>query len=296
MAGALTLTWAVPALAGDSPDRPPVQRPSVRAAEPEKPTPGEVEAEPVEAVAPEPAPVEATPELAPVEAAPEQLDVAPPAADAGALPSYADTGFTGAHPPLALDQPGPVQREVPRDGRGMLVIGSLGVAGGAGLGAGTVALAVSGYASDIWVPTLVLSVGATLAGSLFLFGGRRRLLRYRDWASKQGDTIPRQGNGLVAGGASLLCAGAGLGMFGTIGWLMSNVGFQDGDSTTSPVFPAMVGVGLGSLAAGTVVIILGMKRHRHFQAWRQHGGNLALLPVIAPMPGGGGQIGLAGRF
>jgi hypothetical protein len=270
LSGALTMVWAMPAWAGD-PARPPVQRPSVRTAEPE----------PI-AVAPES-------ETPPPQVPPEELVLAPaiepspaslPAFDA-TLPSYDDPDFA---PPVA--------REVPRDGRGRLVIGSIAVLGGAAFFAGSTMLAVNGVEPATWGSTLVLGAGATVTGGLLLYGGRKRLLAHREWAASQTDAVPSQGLGLVASGGVLLIAGAAAGMSGTILWMVSAFGGSE-----YPIPQATFGVGLGSLAVGTALIVVGMNRHKRFQSWRDPGAvaRLQLLPSVAPLPGGG-QIGLSGRF
>jgi hypothetical protein len=130
----------------------------------------------------------------------------PPAPEVG-LPSYAD--------PIVAD-PIPVAREVPRDGRGRLAMGTIAMVGGATVFAGTIALAVEGYEPDVWGPTLVLGGLATVTGGLLIHGGRRRLHAYREWEAAQSDVVPRQGHGLVASGGALLIAGAAAGMSGTI--------------------------------------------------------------------------------
>lgn len=187
----------------------------------------------------------------------------------------------------------PAPREVPRDGRGMLTVGTFAALAGATLFVGSAVLASKHVAVDYWGPSLVLGAGATLASSLLLWGGRRRLLRYREWeAAQRPDLVPRQGHALVASGAVLLIGGAASGMSGTVMWMIYGYSFAGPDPRVPPISPAMVGLGVGSLAIGSVLMIVGMKRHKQFQAWRSRP---LPIPVISPLPSGA-QIGLSGRF
>jgi hypothetical protein len=267
----LSLGWTEPAWAGD-PERPPVQRPS-------KPVAEAVEVE----LAPEPAPEPA------IEFATAPIAEPPPPAPEVGLPSYAT--------PVLADSDVAVMREVPRDGRGRLTVGTFAVLGGATLFAGSIALAVDGYEASVWGSTLALGAVATVTGGLLLHGGRRRLHAYRGWEAAQADVVPRQGHGLVASGGVLLVAGAAAGMSGTIGWMFDSMGTWFTDREPSPIPPAVFGLGLGSLAAGTALMVMGMQRHKRFQAWRHDGPleRMQLVPGVAPLAGGA-QIGVSGRF
>lgn len=267
--GLAAVAWPVAAWAGD-PSRPPVQRPAEHSDE-------------VESVE---APVVEQPATTVTEAPVVEAQPAPPPSEA-ALPSYSA--------PIAapiVDAP-PVVRDVPRDGRGMLSVGSFAVIGGAVLFTGMTVLAVEGFELDIWGPTLALGTGATIAGGLLLYGGRRRLHRYRAWQAGQPDAAPAQGNGMVGSGSALLIAGVTGAMFGTIGWVMSNIGFDPDGSRVSPIYPASFGVGVGTLAVGSALMIVGMQRHKRFQAWRT--ADVQLVPSVAPLPSGA-SVGVAGRF
>ena len=207
----------------------------------------------------------------------------------GALPSYADVVVAEPH---TWDEVAATPRPVPRDGRGRLVIGSAVLVGGAAMFAGSVALAVEGHEVSMWASTIVTGTGAAITGSLLLVGGSRRLRAYREWESARPDVVPRQGHGLIGSGAVLMVLGVAGGMFGTIGWAASRVGYQEDERPLSPLFPAMLGVGIGSLAVGSTLTILGVKQHDRFEAWRS---GPQLLPGISPLRGGA-QIGLSGRF
>jgi hypothetical protein len=192
----------------------------------------------------------------------------------------------------------------------MQSVGSFALVGAAVFGVGTVVLAsAEGYSADVWGPPLVLGVGASLAGSLLVWGGTRRQRSYRSWAASQAELPPAQGTGLAGAGSALLIAGATAGMFGTIGWAVSSFGYAPDAPGVSPVFPTMLGLGVASLAAGTATIVVGMHRHRRFQAWRRTS-PLELTPMVSPIaaPIGlaepasrlrgpvGAQIGVVGRF
>jgi hypothetical protein len=131
-----------------------------------------------------------------------------------------------------------------------------------------------------------------------IHGGRRRLRAYREWEAGQSDAVPRQGHGLVATGGVLLIAGAAAGMSGSITWMVFNLGKPDPDAQRPPPIPqAIFGVGLGSLAVGAALMVVGMQRHKRFQAWRRQGPleRMQLVPSVAPLAGGA-QIGVSGRF
>jgi hypothetical protein len=65
----------------------------------------------------------------------------------------------------------------------------------------------------------------------------------------------------------------------------------------SPIPRVVFGVGVASLAVGTALMVVGMQRHKRFQAWRSEGplARVQLTPGLAPLPGGA-QIGVSGRF
>ncbi|MFO7563842.1 MAG: hypothetical protein R6X02_14445 [Enhygromyxa sp.] len=299
-AGLLAATWTRPVQAGsdDSP-QPPVQRPSLGASAPEPSSEAE-QAPALEALDAEP---ESSSE--PLEPSAEPLE---PGAASIEPSSEPEPGPEPAAPSPAVELPGydlhstpeseatpetPRAREVPRDGRGMLTLGGVALAAGGALIAGTVVLAVDGVNADIWASPAIFGAGATLAGSLLVFGGRRRLLAYREWEAAQPDHAPPQGNAMVASGGALLIIGAGSGMFGTISWAMSTVGFQPEGSRVPPVSVGLLGAGLGSLAAGSALMIVGMRRHKRFSAWRS--GEGLVIPSVSPLPRGA-SVGLVGRF
>lgn len=277
LCGALTAAWSVPAWAQE-PSRPSVQRPSGSVATPEP----EVEQTepPSDSSASDEPPIVEPP-----------IDSSTPALEGG-LPSY-EAPIVEA-PIVELPPP----REVPRDGRGRLTVGSIAVAGGAAAFAGTIALAANGIGFEVWGGTLLLGTGATLLGGFLLAQGRRRLLAYREWEAAQPEVVPRQGHGLVASGSALVIGGAAGAMIGTIVWMTSSFGYRDPSAPRPPPIPqTMFGVGLGSLALGTTLLVVGMSRHKRFLAWRDNGtlARMQLVPGFAPLRGGG-QIGLSGRF
>lgn len=276
LCGALTLAWAAPAWANE-PARPPVQRPSV-VGEP-SPTPAE----------PMPAEPELTPAVTPSAEPSPSVEPSPRPSD-GVLPHYSDVELAQ---PLGWDDVAdPIVREVPRDGRGRLVVGSAAVVASGLLMAGSITLAVEGQEPVLWASPMVLSAGGVIIGGLLLNSGRRRLRAYREWESAQPDVVPAQGHALVGAGAVLLIGGATAGVSGTAMWAVNSFGFHEQDWRVPSYIPAMVGVGVGSLAIGTVSMIVGMKRHKRFQAWRTQP---QLVPGISPLAGGV-QIGLSGRF
>jgi hypothetical protein len=192
------------------------------------------------------------------------------------------------HDALAPVEVAPEPREAPPDGRGMLTAGSLVLAGGLALFTYGMVVVGRGEPSEAWNLPVGFGVIATATGGLFVGLGARRFARYRRWEATQTDAIPRRGSALTAAGAVTVVAGAGMALSGAIGWAVGSIALPAEGATASNLPPVLFGVGLGTLALGTSLLVIGKRHLRRFDAWR-------LSPSLVLSPHGG-SVGVAGRF
>ena len=297
--------------------QPPVQTPSASPSEPERVVPATPPSFEDELFASEPASSEPPPPL-PAPAVAPALELAPVAgelplavgaidtgcegapsmgaessASDGAIPSYtfaANPGFVASTP--STDAPEGLGVEVPRDGRGMVAAGSLTLAGGAGVIIGGGVMAASGADTGVVAVSMGVGVVSLITGSAFVAIGHRRLRKYQSWESRQSAPPPRQGNGLAAAGGLMITGGAISASIGTVGIPATILG-----GMTPDLAYTMLGMGVASLAVGSVLTVVGVRRNKHFHAWRADADRSAtvITPNISPLVGGA-QIGLSGRF
>ena len=213
------------------------------------------------------------------------LAAAPSEAPAGAVPDYRSAEApVEASPPLS----------VPGDGMG--AFGFAGVSlGYAALGfAGTADLIVRDKSPVFWGLALGSAIPATIMGATAIGLGVRNRRRYQAWSSETGIDAPKQGNGMIASGAMLLIGGSGAITLGGLSAFF-NSGFEESSVTPTPLDPLAVGVGVGSIVAGSALLIAGAARNGKFKRWRLDGPGVALTPTFGPTRGGF-SVGLSGRF
>lgn len=186
-------------------------------------------------------------------------------------------------------------RSVPEDGRGSLVVGSLGLAAGVGAIAASSALLVylppdPGQQPTLHAGMFALSSVVLATGGLFTAIGSHRSRRYRSWRAEHGQA-PQQGNGLLASGGVLMATG-GLAAVISAGWIGGLYLALDG-----PLEPPLVTLGAGVLviATGATLLSVGKQQRRRFYDWRDGLATARLSPILAPSPQGL-QLGLAGQF
>lgn len=190
---------------------------------------------------------------------------------------------------------GPNVREVPRNGHGLLVLGTAGtVLGVALISTGVASIVIGETAGDsaALIPAVTLTTGPAIMslGGVALHYGIQRRRAYRTWQAAQPEDVPPQGLGLVATGGVLVVSG----FMGTMIGVLAVV------SEGAPPGPiAATAIGGGSvLASGIAMMGVGSRRYKRFGRWQREttgAAELTLLPTLS-LSRRGVSLGLAGQF
>lgn len=241
---------------------------------------------PAEPPAPEPAPeplAPATSEPAP-EPAPEpepNPGVVLPVASESDLPTWSETPVEIRPEPEPEGEP---THEVPRDGKGALVFGSMLVVGGVTASSLGVAAFEDGWfgwgisGTVFGLASLGVGIGTTILGV-------KRHLHYRSWLASTTLEPPPAGRGLLAGGFATMLGGASVLMVAG----MSTLTFWERHWWE----PAGYAIGTLGIVTGVGLLMAGSARNARFNRWRK--GQPMILPSVAL----GRQamvVGVAGRF
>ncbi|MCA9682496.1 MAG: hypothetical protein KC457_09900 [Myxococcales bacterium] len=182
----------------------------------------------------------------------------------------------------------------PKDGVGMIVGGALSL----GFAGGLTALEINNAAlGGDWVGGTILAGGTAITGAVLLGFGIKRNRDYRRLLAQSDMQPPRQGHGLVTGGAMSLGAGTVLTVAGGIGLAM-----LPGIDQTA-VHPGaeqrawtVIGLGIGSVATGATLLGVGVHRNKQWRSWRpERAARLQLTPSFGASRQGA-MFGVSGRF
>lgn len=267
----------------------PVQKPAAEAVAP-PPTPSEPTAPPPTSTPP----LTSTPPPTTTPPAEGQPEVTPPPAEATTEPTPVEAfrTITPASEPMMAPRLAPP----PPPGAGMRV------GGGILIGVGVLDAIVGGFAlaaanrleSDptfasadvrpIRVAGAIHLVGGLVevgAGVGMVVAGVRRAKRLKAWESEHAMAVPKTGNGMIVGGSVLLGVGALDGL--ALGITASQAG---------GVAPFDVVVTVSEVAAGAVLLGVGLARKKRYRAWEERS---FVAPSVTQLPGGM-AMGLRGRF
>jgi hypothetical protein len=213
------------------------------------------------------------------------LAAPPPESTDSALPSWNDAPIVTPEEPLSPTGPDPL----PSDGRGSMTAGAMLLGGGVILTASSsVLLYEDSDETGLWIAGAAVGSVAIAAGMGLLISGAVKRKRYEPWRLQH--RPPPQGNGLFAGGALALSAGA-------FALLLGGVSLPLQDADDLPYGQVVLSLGAVSIATGVALVVVGSKRARAFNAWN----NARVLPTFGVLANpqlrtASATFGIAGRF
>lgn len=256
----ITLLVHSPVLAAPPPNQP---------APPVEPEPVEPEPVPDPVIEPEPEPISEEPAL--------------PSWDAP-LPSYEQV------PEAAPFEVFDTEEELPPDGMGSTVTGSMLLGGGLFLTASSAALIV--YADwnerSVWILGATFGSIAIVGGVVLLISGAVKRRDYEPW--KLQHNPPRRGTGLLAGGSLALSAGV-------LGMLLGGISLTLEGADDPPYGAVLLSIGTLSVVSGVAMLVVGAKQRKAFEQWDRN----RVTPSFGLVGQGhtrvaGATFGIAGRF
>jgi hypothetical protein len=185
---------------------------------------------------------------------------------------------------------------VPKDGAGLITLGSFFLGGGATLGFTSVGLTlandpstrtareVSGIASGI-------SLGSA---AVLLTLGLVVRQQFRNSPAGNIPDAPRPGGGMLLGGLGLILGGTIFAAHAIVDMSILTCSGSRGCYRTRPIgAPVQLGLALGSMVVGTGLLIGGVQRRKGYQRWARQ--RAQLQPSLGMGPTSF-TIGLSGRF
>jgi hypothetical protein len=185
---------------------------------------------------------------------------------------------------------------VPNDGAGLITLGSILLGTGATLGATSLGLTLANDPKSRSARELggIASAASLGTGALLLTLGLVVRRQFRRSPAGNIPDAPRPGGGMLLGGLGLIAGGIFFTAQASIDMATTTCSGSLGCYQTRPIgAPIQLGLALGSIVAGTGLLVVGVQRRQGYQRWARQ--RAQLQPSLGMGPTSF-TLGLSGRF